>query len=233
MVAVVDPIPRIREPWNSSARIVPSRFPPVGLFDRVADPKDMEAVFSLESFTNPRLREEAGELNLIPQEERVSGPGTTPIMAAFTHVNPNGSRFSDGSYGVYYCSRLVETAIHETVYHRERFMREASLPATRLEMRVYYADLDQELHDIRGMRDQHPEWYNPKDYGASQDLGRSLRNAGSWGIYYQSVRHRGGECAAVFRPRALSPCRQGEHYAYLWDGNRISEVLELKTVIAF
>lgn len=233
MVAVVDQIPRIREPWNSSARIIPSRFPPVGLFDRVADLNDMEAVFNLESLTNPRLREEAGELNLVPEDERLSGPGTTPIMAAFTHLNPNGSRFSDGSYGVYYCSRLVETAIHETVYHRERFMREGSLPATRLEMRVYYADLEQVLHDIRKMRDQHPEWYDADDYRASQDLGRLLRNGNSWGLHYQSVRHQGGECAAVFRPRALSPCRQGEHYAYLWDGHRIVEVLELKTVISF
>jgi hypothetical protein len=51
--------------------------------------------------TNPRLREEAGNLTLVPLEDRVSGPGTTPIMAAFTHLNPEGSRFSGGSFGVY------------------------------------------------------------------------------------------------------------------------------------
>src|SRR5205823_14207484 len=86
-----------RTRWRPSHRTVPSRFPPVGLFVRVAAPEDLEAVFALEAMTNDRLREEAGELPLVAKEDRISGPGTTPIMAAFTHLNPEGSRFSDGS----------------------------------------------------------------------------------------------------------------------------------------
>ena len=31
-------------------------------------------------------------------------------MAAFTHLNPEGSRFSDGSYGVYYAAHTLATA---------------------------------------------------------------------------------------------------------------------------
>ncbi|HWU75664.1 MAG TPA: RES domain-containing protein, partial [Rhodanobacter sp.] len=58
------PVKRIR--WNQAYRIVPSRFPPVGLFDRIADPADLDAVFAIEAMTNPRLREEAGALALIP-----------------------------------------------------------------------------------------------------------------------------------------------------------------------
>lgn len=230
---VVDEVPCRREPWPASVRIVSSRFPPIGLFDRVADPADLEAVFYIESLTNPRLREEAGDLTLVPPEERVAGPGTTPIMAAFTHVNPLGSRFSDGHYGVYYCGRTLDTAIHETVYHRARFMEESAEPPTTLVMRVYYADLDAGFHDIRGLRDKRPEWYDPVSYHASQKLGRALRDAQSWGIYYWSVRHAGGECAAVFRPRAISPVRQGPHYGYVWDGKRIASVHELKTVLEF
>src|SRR4051794_2233977 len=91
--------------WRPAYRLVPSRFPPTGLFDRVADPADLDAVFAIEALTNDRLRDEAGDLRLLPAEERISGPGTTPIMAAFTHLNPEGSRFSDGSFGVYYCAR--------------------------------------------------------------------------------------------------------------------------------
>ena len=82
--------------WDPSYRLVPSRFPPVGLFDRVSDPADLEVVLAVESLTNDRLRNETGEIRLVPPEDRVSGPGTTPIMAAFTHLNPEGSRFSDG-----------------------------------------------------------------------------------------------------------------------------------------
>src|SRR5437867_12952322 len=97
--------------WRPSHRVVPSRFPPVGLFDRVARPEDLDAIFELEAITNDRLREEAGALHLVPIEDRVSGPGTTPIMAAFTHLNPEGSRFSNGSFGLYYCAQRLETAL--------------------------------------------------------------------------------------------------------------------------
>ena len=88
---------RIR--WKPSWRLVPSRFPPVGLFDRVSRAEDLDIVQAIEGLTNDRLREEIGLIHLVPKEDRVYGPGTTPIMAAFTHLNPDGSRFTDGSYG--------------------------------------------------------------------------------------------------------------------------------------
>jgi hypothetical protein len=57
-------------------------------------------------------------------------------------------------------------------------------------------------------------------------LARALRERGSWGIAYDSVRREGGQCAAVLRPRALSACRQAEHLIYRWDGEEIAEVFE-------
>ncbi len=89
--------------WSTARRIVASRFPPRTLFDRVADPGDLQAVYDLESLTNDRLRDEVGQIARVPAAERMAGPGTTPIMAAFTHLNPHGSRFSDGSFGVFLC----------------------------------------------------------------------------------------------------------------------------------
>jgi RES domain-containing protein len=224
-------VPLSRERWKKTARIVSSRFPLVDLFDRVADPADLEAVYYIEGLTNPRLREEVGDLQLVAPEDRVSGPGTTAIMAAFTHPNPEGSRFSDGSYGVYYCARSVETAIHETRHHSERFLRYSSEVPTMLEMRVYYADLRESLHDLRGPRKKKPAWLDPDSYAASQKLGRAFKDSQSYGILYPSVRHPGGECAAVLRPPALSPARQGEHYGYYWDGHRITNVAKIVPVL--
>ena len=60
----------------------------------------------------------------------------------------------------------------------------------------------------------------------AQQTARDLRDAGSDGIVYQSVRRDGGECAAVFRPRLLSNCRQERHLCYVWDGARIATVYE-------
>src|SRR5712691_2594821 len=139
--------------WLPCWRIIPSRFPPIDLFERVVDPAGLEAIYELESLTNDRLREEAGELQLVPSPDRISGRGTSYIMAAFTHLNPAGSRFSDGTYGVFYAARTLDTAIAETRYHREEFMRATAEPPMELDMRVLLADVQQRLHDIRGMRE--------------------------------------------------------------------------------
>lgn len=220
-------IPVTRVTWQPCYRIVPSRFPPVSLFDRVASAADMELVFALENLTNPRIREEIGELSLVHPDERVYGPGTTPIMAAFTHIGGEGTRFSNGSYGVYYAALDLNTAIAETVYHRERFMSRTQEPAIDLTMRVYEADLDAELHDVRGQRAVKPEIYHHTDYAAAQALGAQIRGEWAWGIAYDSMRHPGGQCAGAFRPKALSNCRQTKHLAYSWDGKRIAHVVEL------
>lgn len=219
-------IPLAAIAWHPCYRIIPSRFPPIGLFDKVADPADLEAVFQIEAMTNDRLREETGELSLVPPEDRVSGPGTTAIMAAFTHLNPSGSRFTDGSYGVFYAGLALETAIEETKHHRTLFLQATDEPAQEIDMRVYAVDLDAHLHDIRSWREDHPQLYDPGSYAASQGFAGDLRSEGSNGIAYESLRHNGGECAAVFRPCLLSNCRQERHLCYVWDGNSIRTVYE-------
>ena len=93
-------------------------------------------------------------------------------------------------------------------------------------MRVYAVDLEASLHDIRGQREALSALYHPSSYAVSQETARTLRDAGSDGIVYESVRDPGGECAAVFRPRLLSNCRQERHLCYVWDGSEIRTVYE-------
>jgi hypothetical protein len=219
-------IPTTRVDWKPGWRIIPSRFPPIALFERVADPGDLEAVFAIEALTNPRLRDEAGDIRLVAPEDRISGPGTSIIMASFTHLNPEGSRFGDGTFGVFYAANDLDTAVAETRYHRERFMRATHQGRMELDMRVYLVDLMAPLHDLRGRRNDYPLVYHPDDYAAGQQLAASLRRVGANGIAYDSVRRQGGECSAVFRPRFLSNCRQERHLCYVWDGHRIASLYE-------
>lgn len=219
------PLKRIR--WTRAYRIVPSRFPPVGVFDRIAEPADLDALYEIEALTNPRLREELGSLAMVPKERRIRGPGTTPVMAAFTHLNPEGSRFSDGSWGVFYAAHAVATAIEETVWHRERFLRATNEAPLDLEMRCYRSAVHGRLHDLRGgWKAEH----SPDSYAASQALARELRAQGSNGLAYDSVRHAGGECVALFYPDLAAPCVQAQHLVYRWDGRRIAAVLEVTAV---
>ena len=221
----IPPIKRIR--WTQAFRIVPSRFPPVGVFDRIADPADLDALFALEALTNPRLRDALGALQMVPPARRVSGPGSTPIMAAFTHLDPAGSRFSDGTWGVFYAAHAQATAIEETVFHRQHFLAATAEPACDIQMRCYHTAVDSRLHDIRS------NWtaaHDPNSYTASVTLARSLRASGSNGIIYASARHRGGECVAAFFPDVVAPCVQTQHFIYHWDGARITQVLSISSV---
>ncbi len=181
---------------------------------------------AVEGLTNDRLRNEKGGLSLVPEEDCIYGEGTNSIMAAFTHLNPAGSRFTDGSYGVYYAAKSIDTAIAETRFHKERFLRATDEAAIEVDMRSYASDIDTDFHDIRGQQDVRPDVYDPdpEHYGAGQAFAKSLRSRGSNGIVYDSVRDEGGECVSIFRPRLLSPAVQVEHYCYVWDGSKISDI---------
>ncbi|MEP7383992.1 MAG: RES family NAD+ phosphorylase [Gemmatimonadota bacterium] len=224
----VPPVRRVV--WEPCVRVVPSRFPPIALFERVADPADFDSVYAIEALTNSRLRDEVGDLSLVASRDRVSGPGASWVMAPFTHISGPGGRFSTASFGAYYCARSLDTAVAETRHHRERFLQATREGALELSMRVIHATLDAELHDLRGLGADQPALVSPIDYSASQALAGRLRAAGAWGIAWDSVRHEGGECAAVLRPPALSALRQAQHLSYVWDGRHITHVYQ-KTLL--
>lgn len=214
--------------WRPAHRIVASRFPPVGPWDRIAQPEDFEALAEIEGLTNARIREEMGTLSQVPRERWVVGPGSTPIMAAFTHLNPEGSRFSNGSFGVIYVSASVQTAIRETVFHRERFLRRTQEPPLQVQMRRYVTAVRRRLLDVRG---GFPDLHDPGNYSESQRFAGNARAAGADGVVYDSVRDRGGQCAAAFWPDCVAPFVQAAHYAYVWDGESITNVIELTQVV--
>lgn len=205
-------------------RLIPSKFPPVLLFDWAGTKEELEQTAALEGLTNPRLKDELGNINLVSKDEWIGGKGTTPIMAAFTHIGYE-SRFSDGSFGVYYAADSVETAIKETLFHRERFYRASNEAACSITMREYITHVVQPLVELTP--EHHPECFNPDPecYSGSQKVARELKTQNEWGIYYPSIRDRQGSCVAVLRPKALKyPVIQGAHYKYMWDGSSIYDV---------
>jgi hypothetical protein len=178
-----------------------------------------EALIAAEMMVNPRLRDELGELRLVPPSDRVSGPGASWVMAPFTHRNPAGSRFSDGSYGVYYAGDGLETAIAETVFHFGQFARDSGDAPRRETMRVLVGSIDHDFHDVGQLATEHrAPLLDPRSYAHSQPFGSALRSAGSAGLRYPSVRHPSGSCVAAFRPNVVGVPRQTTHLEYDWNG---------------
>ena len=212
--------------WAQACRIVPTRYPSVYLYDRVADAADFDALYALEALSNERLRDETGQVERVPRDQRRFGPGSGPIMAAFTHVNLAGSRFSDGRYGVFYAAHDRATAMAETRYHHGRFLAATAQPALHLPMRLYQVAIDARLHDLRPPGAVDDAVYHPDDLSAPRALGGALHAAGSAGVAYRSVRLAGGHNVGLFNPLGAQACLHAAHLLYAWDGQRFADVYE-------
>lgn len=206
-------------------RLIPSRFPPVGILDAIAAPADLALVVELEGWTNDRLSNELGLLLTIPHSEWVVGqPHASAIMAAYCHPHPDGARFNDATRGAWYAGLDLDTAIAETVHHRTQELIEIGVFDARVEMRQYLADFDAGFHDLRAGFD---EAHDPDSYAAGQSLAKTLYGGGSNGVVYRSVRHAGGECVACFKPPLVLNVRPAAHFEYIWSGTPVPKIRRL------
>lgn len=210
-------------------RIIPSRYPPIDLYEDVANEDELEAVWAIEALTNDRLRESVGDLSLVPKEDWLVGlHGGSYVMAAFTYINPEGARFTTGDFGGYYCAPLLDTAVKETVYHQERLLGYTNEPAQKIQMRVLYTEFSAKLADITGEAFLSTPLYHATDYSQSQSFALAQKNKGMDGIHYRSVRHNGRNCHVLYRPRLVTKIHQAQHLEYHWNGSSIANVLEIK-----
>jgi hypothetical protein len=211
-------------------RIVPAQYPPVPFFEGALSPQEGDDALALAALFDPVARDLAGRVRGVPEGDRAAGPGAGYVMAPFLYLSPEGGRFNDATFGAYYAAADQATAVAETTFHRARFLARTAEPPTRVDMRVLTADLALDADDLRGRRADHPALYapDPADYAAPQAFARTRRAAGAEGVVYESVRHEGGECAAVFRPRLVSGCRAAGHLTYQWDGRAISHVYDVR-----
>ncbi len=207
-------------------RVILSRYPQIHLFERVSNPQDWEVLYAVESLTNPRLRDEVGDIRLVPPEGRVYGDGASRIMAAFTHppVDGRGGRFNR-DFGIYYCAADEEVAIAESFFHRARFLRESRIDKTTQEMRIVRAQLGPTtLHDVRHLAGS--AIYDPDNYTEAQQLGYLLRDSKSAGVHYQSVRAK-GECYGLMRPKVLSDAVHWRYLRYHYEQGSVMNVESL------
>lgn len=211
--------PPLYRPQWSTYRIIPSHYPPIDLFERIYDPEDLELAFEIEAMTNDRLLDQTGDIQLVKPEDRVTGPGSSPVMAAFTHLG-FGSRFANQNFGVYYAGDSLETAVAETVFHKERELAAAGEASIELTMRAYIGQVALPLHDLRGAEFDHFHDPDPAHYATSQVFAASWRSKGANGLLYRSVRYPEGECVAAFKPKAVTIPKQGPHLKYFWDGDK-------------
>jgi hypothetical protein len=135
------------------------------------------------------------------------------------------SRFSDGSYGVWYGSDTVETTVYESAYHWYRWLlsdagfdREVVIA----ERKVYSVACGAALLDFRQATADYPDLLHPSDYAFPQMVGARIHREGHPGLLIQSVRRPEGGNVAVFNPSVLSNPRLNCQLTYHLEGGRIA-----------
>lgn len=200
--------------WAPAVRVVP-RFPPIEQLEQF-DANLQGALLAELAMVDPQI---IGDTRLLPSGRLPAGAGASRIITSFTHGRPG--RFNDKTFGAFYGSDSLSTAIAETVHHIIGPLRDSGAPEQILPLRLA-------LHvnvDASGVVDArpapYPQIYEADSYVESQYFGALVRARGHEGVVYRSVRQPGGDCVAIYAPAALTQCRDAHELVYRYAGGRI------------
>jgi hypothetical protein len=162
----------------------------------------------------------------VPREDWLVGlPGGSYVMAAFTHLNPEGARFTTGTLAAILCPPR----------HRHQGdglpqgadLRVHPEPAQKVQMRVIQAQFSASLIDITGPA------FLPGPLSRHRLRPRPGLRPGAEG-------RRGGRhplplgapprsrLSRAHRPRLVSRVDHARHLEYHWSGEAITHVLEIR-----
>lgn len=198
-------------------RLIPSRFPPVDIYQRIAANDRWPEIAKVEDLTNPRLQ----------ARTRITGTseaGDTPSPqlqnwnhAPFTYPNPEGTHYFCNTVLCLELSDSLQTALAASVRRREAFLSQTGESAIGLDMRVLKVPVTGRFVDLR----QEPLDLSRKDRWL---LGDALVEAGVDGAIFMSPDRPTTTCLGVLTNKVLGHSIQTKHYRFVWDGARISKL---------
>jgi len=184
------------------------------LFDDLTDDVDAwQSAQQLELETKPKVFTKQTPVIHRPFEE-----SEWNSVIGFPFLNSTQSRYSDGTYGVWYGADDLETTVCETVHHwRTKLLSDAEgflKPGVSIERKVYLVCCDSALIDLRPLVQKFPEVCYPDDYTATYAIGRKMHHEGHPGLVSKSARCK-GDIYAIFTPDVLSDARHACFLTYV------------------
>lgn len=200
-------------------RLIPSRFPPISIYELVIANDRIEELVSVENLTNPRVKALALMTSGLQAGDAASPTLQNWNLAPFTYPNPEGSFLFRPGFSALELSDCLQAALARSVRRRETFLRRTREPAIGLEMRVLKTPVHGNFVDLRGLPDlaQEDRWR----------IGDDIVRQGLDGALFTSPDRSSSSCIAVLKESLLERSEQTKHFKFLWDGERI------KSVIAF
>lgn len=185
------------------------------LFDDLStDTRDWEAAITLEMETHPPLYQE----QIIQRAFDYSKNDF--IDYPFQHIT--SSRYSDGSFPLWYGSETLETSIHETLHH---FLQEiedapaafADVKTIRTDRRVGIIHCQGIALDLVDKLAEYPWLTHPGNYTQCQQIGKRISQEGHPLLRVPSARHVAGINLVVFHAGILSNPKPYCGLTYVYD----------------
>lgn len=209
----------VRGEWY---RLIPSRFPPVEVYQRLGAPEFGELAKRIEDLSNPRLKARSWAISM------GGAPETSPAVqnwnqAPFAYPNPEGSTWLSEAFSVLEVAGSKRGALARAVLRREMFLARTDEPAMGVDMRMFVTPVAGEFVDLTG----EPSKLDIKErrkLGADLYAKESIK-----GILFTPIEHPKLRALAIFQADVLGRTVQSEHYRFVWDGQRIVSVYDFTT----
>jgi hypothetical protein len=204
--------------WSGEAfRLIPSRFPPVNVYEGLIANDRQNEIVSVEDLTNPRLR----SLSRL-QQAAPGDAGSDPRLqnwnlAPFAYGNPDGSTFFGEDRPCLEVAFERQTALAVSVAKRQTFMEATREAPIGLDMRMLCTPVNGTFWDLRHVIGRLAE-LNAKQ---RLELGAKMPKDAQ-GILYHPAERPAGTCLAIVTGDVLQRSQQTIHFRYVWDGTRIS-----------
>jgi hypothetical protein len=205
-------------------RLIPSRFPPVPLYERLGSPEVQAVAAACEAKTNPRLH----ALERLAQEGPAP-PGSAQAqnwnLAPFAYKSPEGTTFLDPSHKVLELVSGIRPALAVAVLRREAFLGGGSEPPLQVEMRAL-------THPVRGRFIDLTAVPFESDRSKRWAMGARLYSEAEsavQGILFIRPDLGNAPALSVFDGAALGTAIQADHYRFLWDGEAVRQIGNLTT----
>ena len=131
------------------------------------------------------------------------------LATPFRYRSPSASRFRPaGAAGVWYGAETLQTAAAEVAHWRWCFLaaseglRDQALVTEHTFFQAKVRGTAIDLTELPWLK-RRAQWTHDTDYSATQALAKAARERGLQWIRYESARHPGGRCSAVFDVEAL------------------------------
>jgi hypothetical protein len=209
------PIEQITGVWY---RLIPSRFPPISLYERVIANDRIEDLVEVENLTNPRVKSVALRTSGLHAIDPASPTLQNWNLAPFTYPNPEGSHFFRPGYSVLELTNCLQGALATSVRKRETFLRRTKEASIALEMRVLKTPVEGDFLDLRSLP---AALTKDERWKVGDEVFRHELD----GVLFTSPDRQSSTCVAVLKESKLGRSEQTKHFKFYWDGERIASIV--------